>query len=333
LVESSCFTHPGNVRNNNEDSYYVSDDRGLWAVCDGMGGHQEGNFASHLVTDIFERMQIGGSFDEKIEAITSQLYNIHLILQKKAQKTGRNAVIGTTVVVLLVEGQKGACMHAGDSRCYLLRDGGMSQVTEDHAKEIDTPRGRRKVLVNALSAGASVRAIGNNGKIAVLARRLVRIGVAPGIPWNFLFEVRAVPLVDPLRAGEQSFQALLAGGVTPHIQPIGIQGGFKEGDLALGGFLPGFFLLPEKPGAHEGRQKSQDDHHDEKLDEGKASARCSFTVAGHIRLLFHKGSSLILKMAVSMEITIKPTTAPMIRIMAGSRRPMSRLIMIRTFFS
>ncbi len=152
MVESSCFTHPGNVRNNNEDSYYVSDERGLWAVCDGMGGHQEGNFASHLVTDIFERMQIGGSFDEKIEAITSQLYNIHLILQKKAQKTGRNAVIGTTVVVLLVEGQKGACMHAGDSRCYLLRDGGMSQVTEDHAKEIDTPRGRRKVLVNALSA-------------------------------------------------------------------------------------------------------------------------------------------------------------------------------------
>jgi serine/threonine protein phosphatase Stp1 len=152
LVASSCYTHPGNVRQNNEDSYYASDDRGLWVVCDGMGGHQEGNFASHLVTDIFERMQLTGSFDDKIEAINSQLYNIHLILQKKAQKTGRNAVIGTTVVVLLIEGRKGACMHAGDSRCYLLREERISLVTEDHAREIETPKGPRKVLVNALSA-------------------------------------------------------------------------------------------------------------------------------------------------------------------------------------
>lgn len=149
---SHSFTHPGHIRKNNEDAYYASDARGLWIVCDGMGGHQEGNFASHLVTDIFERMQMSGSFDEKIEAITSQIYNIHLILQKKAQKIGRNAVIGTTLVLLHIDGGKAVSIHAGDSRCYMLRNSDLSIVTADHAKEVQTPNGIRKVLTNALSA-------------------------------------------------------------------------------------------------------------------------------------------------------------------------------------
>ncbi|MDD2838644.1 MAG: PP2C family serine/threonine-protein phosphatase [Sulfuricurvum sp.] len=149
---SYSSTHPGHVRQNNEDSFYANDKRGLWIVCDGMGGHQEGNFASHLVTDIFEKMQMFGTFEERIEAIISQIYNIHLILKKKAQMAGTDAVIGTTIVLLYIEGEKGISIHAGDSRCYLLRDERLSLVTVDHAKEIKTHAGMRKVLTNALSA-------------------------------------------------------------------------------------------------------------------------------------------------------------------------------------
>ena len=65
---SHSFTHPGNIRMNNEDSYFSNDNSGLWIVCDGMGGHQEGNFASHLVTDIFEQVELQGSFEQKIDA-------------------------------------------------------------------------------------------------------------------------------------------------------------------------------------------------------------------------------------------------------------------------
>jgi len=152
LSKSYSVTHPGHVRKNNEDSYYINDKQNLWIVCDGMGGHQEGNFASHLVTDIFEKMKMSGSFEEKIEAIISQIYNIHLILKKKVQTLGANAVVGTTIVLLFIEGEKGVTIHAGDSRCYLLRDDHLSFVTLDHAKEIQTKNGMRKVLTNALSA-------------------------------------------------------------------------------------------------------------------------------------------------------------------------------------
>jgi len=149
---SHSFTHPGHVRMNNEDAYFTNDASGLWIVCDGMGGHQEGNFASHLVTDIFEQIELKGTIDEKIEAIQSQFYNIHRILQKKVHKLGNNAVIGTTLVLLLIEGEQAVSIHSGDSRCYVYRNGTLSMVTQDHARTIQSEGGERKALTKALSA-------------------------------------------------------------------------------------------------------------------------------------------------------------------------------------
>lgn len=151
-VRSVSFTHPGHLRKNNEDAFYSCDQRGIWIVCDGMGGHQEGNFASHLVTDIFEQMQMQGDFDRKINDVNAQIYNIHRILQKKAHMLGKNVVIGTTLVLLLIEGDQGACIHSGDSRCYIQRDGKLATVTQDHAKTIVRDGQERKVLTRALSA-------------------------------------------------------------------------------------------------------------------------------------------------------------------------------------
>jgi len=149
---SHSFTHPGHIRMNNEDAYFTNDASGLWIVCDGMGGHQEGNFASHLVTDIFEQVQLSGSFDQKIETITSQFYNIHRILQKKVHKLGNNAMIGTTLVLLLIEGENAASIHSGDSRCYVVRNNTLSMVTQDHARNIKSEDGERKALTKALCA-------------------------------------------------------------------------------------------------------------------------------------------------------------------------------------
>ncbi|SFV57348.1 Serine/threonine protein phosphatase [hydrothermal vent metagenome] len=149
---SHSFTHPGHVRMNNEDAYFTNDSSGLWIVCDGMGGHQEGNFASHLVTDIFEQIELRGSFEQKIEAISSQFYNIHRILQKKVHKLGSNAVIGTTLVLLLIEGEQAVSIHSGDSRCYVYRNNTLSMVTQDHARSIQSEGGERKALTRALCA-------------------------------------------------------------------------------------------------------------------------------------------------------------------------------------
>jgi serine/threonine protein phosphatase PrpC len=152
MAKSFSFTHPGHIRKVNEDSYYASDKRQLWIVCDGMGGHAEGNFASHLITDIFEEMQMSGDFENKIDMMTKQLKKIHNILQNKVDKLGNNLTIGTTLMLLHIQGEKGVCLHSGDSRCYNLRNNILSTVTNDHAIEINDFYGNRKVLTSAISA-------------------------------------------------------------------------------------------------------------------------------------------------------------------------------------
>ena len=152
IFKSFSFTHPGHVRKVNEDSLYASDERGLWIVCDGMGGHEEGNFASHLVTDIFEEMEMVGDFENKIHMMNKQLENIHNILKNKVDKMGEGVTIGTTLILLYIEGDKGVCLHSGDSRCYNLRNNILSTVTKDHSIEINDLYGYRKVLTSAISA-------------------------------------------------------------------------------------------------------------------------------------------------------------------------------------
>lgn len=150
--KSFSFTHPGHVRKVNEDAFYSSDEKGLWIVCDGMGGHEEGNFASHLITDIFEEFEMLGSFEEKISLMCKQLEVIHNILKNKVEKMGNNITIGTTLILLHIYENKGVCIHSGDSRCYNLRNDILSTVTKDHAIEIDDLYGKRKVLTSAISA-------------------------------------------------------------------------------------------------------------------------------------------------------------------------------------
>ncbi|MFK2823968.1 PP2C family protein-serine/threonine phosphatase [Arcobacter sp. YIC-80] len=152
MFKSFAFTHPGHIRKVNEDSFYISDEKGLWIVCDGMGGHDEGNFASHLITDIFEQLELKGTLEEKISLMSKQLQVIHSILQNKVDKLGKNIKIGTTLMLLCIEGNRGVCIHSGDSRCYNLRGEVLSTVTKDHSIEIDDFYGYRKVLTSAISA-------------------------------------------------------------------------------------------------------------------------------------------------------------------------------------
>lgn len=149
---SFAFTHPGHIRKVNEDAFYASDEKGLWIVCDGMGGHEEGNFASHLVTDIFEEFDMKGSFEDKIKIMNKQIEVIHTLLKNKVEKIGKDVTIGTTLMLLHIEEDKGVCLHSGDSRCYNLRNNTLSTVTKDHAIEIDDFYGKRKVLTSAISA-------------------------------------------------------------------------------------------------------------------------------------------------------------------------------------
>ena len=142
-----AITDVGKVRTRNEDSYLVDNELGLYMVADGMGGHAGGDQASQTaVAEI--KNAINGDIQENGNATASsesgsrteaesRLINAVKIANEKIHDRSQidESVrgMGTTITALLVHDNVATIGHVGDSRAYILRDGKLSQITEDHS--------------------------------------------------------------------------------------------------------------------------------------------------------------------------------------------------------
>ena len=125
-------THVGLKRRLNEDAMLCRADLGLWAVADGMGGHDAGEVASAAVTDHLAALAPAVSLVDRRLAVHQALEqaNQALLAKAEARATG---TIGSTVVALAADGQAFVCLWAGDSRAYRLRGDVIAQLTKDHS--------------------------------------------------------------------------------------------------------------------------------------------------------------------------------------------------------
>jgi serine/threonine protein phosphatase Stp1 len=126
-------SHVGTVRTRNEDNCVNRPDLGLWAVADGAGGHQAGDVASQTVADALAEVPSGLGAAQALAEVRLRIGRAHEALTAEAMRRGGNAMLASTVVVLLARGEHYACLWAGDSRAYLLRAGRLVQVTHDHS--------------------------------------------------------------------------------------------------------------------------------------------------------------------------------------------------------
>jgi len=131
--ECVARTHAGCRRKVNEDAMLSRPDLGLWAVADGMGGHDAGEVASALVVGMLEGAAAEPELSARIGAAQSVLQKANRQLQAMAHEGGEKRTIGSTIVLLAVEGESFGCLWAGDSRAYQLRDGRLKQITHDHS--------------------------------------------------------------------------------------------------------------------------------------------------------------------------------------------------------
>jgi len=118
----------GRGRPDNEDSVLVDREHHLYAVADGMGGHRAGEVASATAVDALRSAYAGGRpLDQAVEAANAAVF-------AKAAADDALRGMGTTLTALAVEdGHTALLGHVGDSRAYLLRDGAVTQVTDDHS--------------------------------------------------------------------------------------------------------------------------------------------------------------------------------------------------------
>jgi serine/threonine protein phosphatase PrpC len=131
--ECASRTHVGLKRKINEDSILVETDRGLWAVADGMGGHEAGEVASAMVVDALRGVPSTDNLDELAASAEEALSTTNRELLHLARTKGSDKTIGTTVVGLAIAEGQFRCFWSGDSRGYRLRDGTISRVTRDHS--------------------------------------------------------------------------------------------------------------------------------------------------------------------------------------------------------
>ncbi|WP_068828720.1 PP2C family protein-serine/threonine phosphatase [Pseudomonas sp. BMS12] len=135
LWSSAARTDTGKVRARNEDAFLDQPQQGLWVVADGMGGHQAGDLASRLIVESLAELPAGLDFEDRLDAVRDCLHrlNRHLSLGLTLTAETPNLLVGSTVVALLADGSRVACLWAGDSRCYLLRGRQLFQLTRDHS--------------------------------------------------------------------------------------------------------------------------------------------------------------------------------------------------------
>ncbi len=131
--DSVARTHVGRVRPLNEDRFVDRPLLGLWAVADGMGGHQAGDVASGLVADSLMEVSAPHSGYGFLDEVRDALVRANRFLSARASASKPGTVIGSTVVVLMSYERHFACLWAGDSRAYRLRDGAFQQISKDHS--------------------------------------------------------------------------------------------------------------------------------------------------------------------------------------------------------
>jgi protein phosphatase len=140
------LTHVGRQRQHNEDAFLVEGDAKLFLVADGMGGHAAGEIASRIAVDsisefILHTKEDDGTwphaYDEHFKRSTNRLMAALRMANTRVleamRKDARLRGMGTTVVACMAENDTMSVAHVGDSRAYLIREGQLSRITNDHS--------------------------------------------------------------------------------------------------------------------------------------------------------------------------------------------------------
>lgn len=126
-------THVGLRRKVNEDSVLECTERGLWAVADGMGGHEAGEVASAMVVAALANLPVTQSLEADTANAVAAMVRVNHELIALAHSDLHPRTIGSTVVGLLIRDGQYRCFWAGDSRAYRVRSGIIRQLTRDHS--------------------------------------------------------------------------------------------------------------------------------------------------------------------------------------------------------
>jgi len=132
-LRSAARSDVGRTRDRNEDSFFAG--TSVFAVADGLGGHNAGDVASKLAIEQIERLDrtIGGLPSSRVaDALADSVLDANRSVYKRAQSDAKVRGMGTTLTAVAFVDGAAHIAHVGDSRIYLLRGGALNQLSSDH---------------------------------------------------------------------------------------------------------------------------------------------------------------------------------------------------------
>nr|WP_315848707.1 Stp1/IreP family PP2C-type Ser/Thr phosphatase [uncultured Rhodoferax sp.] len=141
MYQFYAHTDPGRARDNNEDSVAFEENAKVAVLADGMGGYNAGEIASGMATAFIKSelsrwlLEAGATAQAKEvrRAMEICVDNANMAIFNSANSNAAYAGMGTTLVVGVFQDDRLLLGHIGDSRCYRLRDGTLTQITKDHS--------------------------------------------------------------------------------------------------------------------------------------------------------------------------------------------------------
>jgi protein phosphatase len=137
-MKAAAATDRGRVRPANEDAVFVNAEAGILIVADGMGGHAAGEVASELAVrtisaELMQALGAGATEAQVPDVLRQAIDQANAAIRERAAEDCSMRGMGTTLALALARGARLWLAHAGDSRVYLVRQGRIRLLTEDHS--------------------------------------------------------------------------------------------------------------------------------------------------------------------------------------------------------
>jgi protein phosphatase len=223
-------SHKGMIREGNEDSGYAGPR--LLAIADGMGGQAAGEVASSEVISTIVSLDDDIPGSDILTSLGSAVQRANDQLLQMVQEDPQLEGMGTTLTALLWTGQRLGLVHVGDSRAYLLRDGVLTQITQDHTwvqrlvdegritEEEATTHPQRSLLMRALGSGERVEPDLSIREVRVGDRYLICSDGLSGVVSHQTLEDTLAGYQPPHDTVQELIQLALRGGGPDNITCI-----------------------------------------------------------------------------------------------------------------
>ncbi|MEU0161301.1 Stp1/IreP family PP2C-type Ser/Thr phosphatase [Streptomyces sp. NPDC006261] len=223
-------SHKGMIREGNEDSGYAGPR--LLAIADGMGGQAAGEVASSEVISTLVQLDDDVPGSDLLTSLATAVQQANEQLRVMVEEDPQLEGMGTTLTALLWTGQRLGLVHVGDSRAYLLRDGVLTQITQDHTwvqrlvdegritEEEATTHPQRSLLMRALGSGDHVEPDLSIREVRAGDRYLICSDGLSGVVSHQTMEETLASYQGPQETIQELIQLALRGGGPDNITCI-----------------------------------------------------------------------------------------------------------------